>query len=169
LLLIRYAARVRLAEIGFYRWRDWTTSEKAYLIQIVPLAIAIFAMIAGSRLQAIAAEPSIWTTAALTSVSYLVWGFYQEVMYRGILQTEMVRRFGTAAGVVVANLAYTFGPLHLYYFKTYDPPMLFGLFAAVFLVGLFFGALFHRSGNLVIVGVLHGIGDVFLTGLPQLA
>ena len=42
----------------------------------------------------------------------------------------------------------------------------YAMFAAVFAVGLFFGILFHRSGNLAIVATFHGIGDVFLTGLP---
>ena len=45
-------------------------------------------------------------------VPYLFYGFYQEVVYRGMLQSELVRRWGAFAGVLVANLLYTFGPLH---------------------------------------------------------
>jgi membrane protease YdiL (CAAX protease family) len=47
---------------------------------------------------------------------YLLWGFYQEVMYRGILQTELVRRWGPLWGILVSNSLFTFGPLHFYRF-----------------------------------------------------
>ncbi len=39
------------------------------------------------------------------------------------------------------------------------------MFAAIFAIGAFFGALYARSGNLWIVGVFHGIGDAYVTGL----
>jgi membrane protease YdiL (CAAX protease family) len=168
LVLIRYAGGVPLSRIGLYGWRRWTTSEKSYIAQVLPLAIVIFVTISASRLRALAADSALWTPAAVTLSSYLVWGFYQEVMYRGVLQTELVRRFGPWTGILAANVAYTLGPLHFYYFSTYDAPTMSALFAAVFAIGLFFGALFHRSGNLFIVGTLHGVGDAFLTGLRQL-
>ena len=47
---------------------------------------------------------------------YLFFGFYQEVIYRGILQSELVRRWGTFIGILIANTLYTFGPLHWNYF-----------------------------------------------------
>lgn len=33
---------------------------------------------------------------------------------------------------------------------------------AIFAIGLFFGILFHRSGNLWIVAILHGIGNAYI-------
>jgi membrane protease YdiL (CAAX protease family) len=36
------------------------------------------------------------------------------------------------------------------------------MFAAIFLIGLFFGVLYRRSGNLWIVGVLHAIGNAYI-------
>jgi CAAX protease family protein len=167
LLLIRYAGGVALSRIGLHGWRQWTTSEKSYFAQFLPLALVVFGATSAPRLRALAGDSTLWTQAALTLSSYFVWGFYQEVMYRGVLQTEMVRRVGTWPGILLANAAYTFGPLHLYYFSTYPSPTIYALFAAVFAIGLFFGALFHRSGNLFIAGTLHGIGDLFLTGLPR--
>lgn len=168
LLLIRYAGGVPLSRIGLDGWRRWTTSEKSYFAQVLPLAIVIFVTISAGRLRALAGDSTLWTQAALTLSSYLVWGFYQEVMYRGILQTALARRFGAWVGILLANVAFTFGPLHFYYFSTYHAPTVYGLFTAVFAIGLFFGAVFHRSGNLFIVGTLHGVGDVFLTGLPRI-
>ena len=92
-------------------------------------------------------------------------GFYQELVYRGMLQSELTRRWGAPAGILVANVAYTFGPLHFYHLSGPSPvPM----FAGIFAIGLFFGVLFARSGNLWMVGVFHGIGDAYLTGLGSL-
>ena len=168
LVAIRYASGLPLSRVGLYGWRRWTTSEKSYFLQVLPLSIVIFTAISASRLRTLTGDSTLWPQAATTLSFYLVWGFYQEVMYRGILQTELVRRLGTWSGILLANLAFTFGPLHFYYWSTYPPPTMYALFAAVFAIGLYFGALFHRSGNLFIVGTLHGIGDVFLTGLPRL-
>src|SRR5260221_14571242 len=87
------------------------------------------------------------------------WGFYQELVYRGLLQTELVRRFGAIAGVLAANLLFTFGPLHFYHLSRPNPwPML----AAIFAMGLFFGAPFHRSRNLWLPAVFHGIGTAWI-------
>ena len=36
------------------------------------------------------------------------------------------------------------------------------MIAAIFAIGLFFGILFHRSGNLWIVAILHGIGNAYI-------
>jgi len=39
----------------------------------------------------------------------------------------------------------------------------------LFAIGLFFAAVFQRSGNLWMVGVFHGIGDAYISGLGALA
>jgi membrane protease YdiL (CAAX protease family) len=38
------------------------------------------------------------------------------------------------------------------------------MFAAIFVIGLFFAVLFHRSGNLWIAAVFHGLGTAFILG-----
>jgi len=91
-------------------------------------------------------------------------------MYRAILQTEMVRRLGTLGGIAASNLIFTFGPLHFYHFgiaRKHAEHL--WILAAIFAIGLYFGTLFHRSGNLWIVGITHGIGDFFLDGLSAAA
>jgi membrane protease YdiL (CAAX protease family) len=42
------------------------------------------------------------------------------------------------------------------------------VFAGVFLIGLFFGILYRTSGNLMIVGALHGLGNCYIDGLGRL-
>jgi len=43
------------------------------------------------------------------------------------------------------------------------------IFAAIFSIGLLFAILYKRSGNLWIIGVMHGLGDWFLDGLAQVS
>jgi membrane protease YdiL (CAAX protease family) len=161
LLLVRYAARVRLEEIGLLPWSEWTVAEKSYFVQVVLLANVIFGTLYASRLRAIAQDRSLWTTAALVLVTQLAWGFYQEVVYRGILQTALVARWGAPAGILVANALYTFGPLHWYHFEGSSPlPM----FAGIFAIGLFFSLVYWRSGNLWMPAIFHGIGNFYIGG-----
>ena len=67
----------------------------------------------------------------------LLWGFYQELVYRGLLQSELVRRWGAVAGILVANLAYTFGPLHFYHLTQSSPARAAVVLGGTFAIGLF--------------------------------
>lgn len=156
LVLVRHFAGVRFAQIGLRRWNEWSATEKSYFLQVVVIANAVFAVLLASYLQAATAS-----LALALAVNFL-WGFYQELVYRGLLQAELTRRAGATAGILLANLAYTFGPLHFYYFAQPSPwPML----AAIFAIGLFFAVLLHRSRNLWLVAVFHGIGNAWINGV----
>jgi len=91
-------------------------------------------------------------------VPYLFFGFYQELVYRGMVQLELVRRWGVPMGILGANVLYTFGPLHSNYFGS-QASLAGPMFASIFLIGLFFGVLYRRSGNLWIVACFHAIGN----------
>jgi membrane protease YdiL (CAAX protease family) len=148
LLLVRFAARISFRQAGFFPWREWGATEKSYFLQVVVIGSAAGFVLLGPRLQ-----PAFFATA-------LLWGFYQELIYRGILQTALVSRMGAVAGILVGNLLFTFGPLHFYYF--FHTPLPVGMFAAIFAIGLFFAVLFHRSHNLWIVATFHGLGTAFI-------
>src|SRR5207302_9380681 len=127
-----------------------------------------FVILYEARLRMILADTSLWGQVALVAFTNLLWGFHQELVYRGILQTELVRRWGSLLGILSSNLLFTFGPLHFYHFSGSVPGRAWPMFAGIFLIGLFFGVLFKRSGNLVIVGVLHGVGNCYIDGLGTL-
>jgi membrane protease YdiL (CAAX protease family) len=148
LLLVRFLARVPFRRLGFIAWREWGATEKSYFVQVVVIFSAVGVLLLGSRLR-----PEFFAIA-------LVWGFYQELVYRGILQAALVSRMGAVAGILVGNLLFTFGPLHFYYFLQ-KPPAL-AMFAAIFAMGLFFAVLFHRSGNLWIPATFHALGSAFI-------
>lgn len=168
LMLVVYFARLPLPQIGLYPWREWSRTEKSYFLQVLVLANAIFFVLFSGRLQRILADGSLWGPASVVLLTYLVWGFYQELMYRGILQTELVRRWGSWAGILVSNAIFTLGPLHFYHFSGGAPAKTLAMFGSIFAIGLFFAILFRRSGNLWIIGIFHGIGDFYMSGLGEL-
>jgi uncharacterized protein len=158
LVLLRYFAGIPLRDIGLRRWSEWSATEKSYFVQVVVIANAVFAWLFASRLGAASAAPGFWLMLAAT----FLWGFHQEVVYRGLLQTELVRRLGPVAGILLGNLLFTFGPLHFYHFAQPSP---WPMFAGIFAIGLFFALLFHRSRNLWMVALFHGIGTAWIEGV----
>jgi membrane protease YdiL (CAAX protease family) len=166
--LCRWLAGVKPSQLGFRGWSSWSATEKSYFVQILPLATAIFGSIYARPLAAVLGNRALWARGALVLVLSLLWGLYQELVYRGILQTELVRRWGVVAGVLAANLLYTFGPLHLYHFANGSTAFKVAMFAGIFAIGLFFGVLFQRTGNLWMVGIFHGLGDWFIVGVGSL-
>jgi len=156
LFLVRALAGLELSRIGLLRWSEWSAVEKAYLVQVVVLANVVFPLVFGARLARLG-----WTGIGSEFVPYLFFGFYQEVVYRGMVQRELVRRWGAAAGILVANVLYTFGPLHWGYFRSSAGTAL-PMFAAIFVMGLFFGVLYRRSGNLWLPAIFHAIGNAYM-------
>lgn len=163
LLSVRFGAGLRLSQIGFHSWREWTATEKSYFVQLLVIANVVFPLVFAARLQTILGQPSALWTVTSVFVPYFFFGFYQEVVYRGMLQSELVRRWGALIGILASNVLYTFGPLHWYYFSSRGS-LAVPMFASIFAIGLFFGVLFRRSGNLWIVAVIHGIGNAYIVG-----
>ena len=142
--------------MGLRRFADWTLRERLYLLEVAPLAAVLFAIVFANRLLALLDKHGFAGFLVFSVFTGFLWGILQEFLYRGWLQTELTRRFGAMAGLLVANLAFTFGPLHVDYLL--EPAgVRWGGLAAVFGIGLFFGIVYYRSGNLWIPAVLHGL------------
>lgn len=159
LAMVRLAARLRWREIGLLPLAQWTATEGLYFVQVVIVAGAVFYVL---YLRAV--PPGLWQAAGTIVLTQMLWGFYQELMYRGLLQTELTRRFGTLWGALIANLAFTFGPLHFFYSSAALPDANAVIVALIFGIGAFFAVIFARTRNLWIVGIFHGIGNVFING-----
>lgn len=158
LLLVWILAGVSPSQLGLRPWSEWNATEKAYLVQVVILANVVFVLVLGG---AIAQRHAGWRSFAAVFAPYLAYGFYQELVYRGMVQTELVRRWRAIAGILAANVLYTFGPLHSYWF-TARASTAVPMFASIFVMGLFFGAVFRRSGNLWLPGVFHALGNAYV-------
>jgi len=163
LLSVRFLSGLAPAQLGFIPWREWTATEKSYFVQIIAIANIVFPVVLSEPLRSRLAQPSPAWIVWSSFVPYLFFGFYQEVVYRGLLQTELVRRWGVFAGITAANILYTFGPLHWVYFSA-RLSLAVPMFAGIFGIGLFFGILFRRSGNLWIVAIAHAIGNAYIVG-----
>jgi len=163
LVSVQAIAGVKLSQLGFRRWGEWTTTEKSYFLQVVILATAFLLVVLAVSLRRHAGWSS-WSGTNLAQrlwgvfVPYLFFGFYQELVYRGMVQLELVRRWGVPMGILGANVLYTFGPLHFGYFAS-RASLAGPMFLSIFLIGLFFGVLYRRSGNLWIVACFHAIGN----------
>jgi membrane protease YdiL (CAAX protease family) len=163
-------AKVPLSQLGLYRWLRWSGTEKLYFLQIIPITIIVFFFTASTELKVLWTHPQLWRLDLVVFAQQMIWGFYQEFLYRGLLQTELIRRWGVVTGLLIGNLIFTFGPLHAYHFglaRTH--PTHLWIFAGIFAIGLFFAVLFQRSGNLAMVAILHGVGDWFIDGLNQIS
>lgn len=161
LLLVPGIAGVEPSRLGFRPWRDWSVPEKSYFLQVVVIANVVFPIVLaaplGNRVAQAGMAWSLWNVF----VPYLFFGFYQELVYRGMVQLELVRRWGAPLGILVANVLYTFGPLHWHYFAS-SGSLAVPMFASIFVIGLFFGVLYRRSGNLWIVAIFHAIGNAYI-------
>ena len=164
LLALRAVVRLGGGAIGLHRFTTWTPRERIYLFTVVPLAATAFGIVFRAHFAQLA-EAHGWVDLWLVTIpTGLLWGMVQEFIYRGFLQTELVRRIGGIAGVLLANLVFTFGPLHFRYFELgADAGPRWGMFAAIFAIGLLFGVLYRRSGNLWIPAVLHGLWPLNMT------
>jgi uncharacterized protein len=160
----RYWIGISFPRIGLYGWQAWSSAEKWFFPQVLGVTLLIFVVMYRADLWRLTEQPAWMRNTLLIFILQMIWGFYQEYIYRGLLQTELVRRFGAMMGILVANVLFTFGPLHVYHFKDHTPGHAW-IFLTIFVIGLYFGALYQRSGNLWMVGVLHGLGDFFIDGL----
>ncbi len=168
--LVVVFARVPLSQLGLYGRSRWSKTERFFFVEIISITVAAFCLFVWHDLSLLSTRSDLWRAAFLVFLTKMIWGFYQEFLYRGVLQTELVRRWRTPIGIFVSNLVFTFGPLHAYHFsQAARNPSHYWIFASIFSIGLWFAIIFHRSGNLWIVGILHGLGDWFVDGLDQLS
>lgn len=161
LLLMPGVAGLTPGQLGFRPWRDWTATEQSYFVQVVILLNVVFLIALAAPLANRIAQPGLAWSLWTVFVPYLLFGFYQELVYRGMLQSALVSRWGGAIGILVANVLYTFGPLHWNYFAS-RASLAVPMFASIFAIGLFFGVLYRRSGNLWIVAIFHAIGNAYI-------
>jgi len=152
----RQLVRSPWSDIGLRRPSAWTRRERLYAVQCLVLALPAFAFVFRDRLRGLVELHGPLGFVVFSVLTGLCWGIAQEFLYRGWLQTELTRRFGAAAGLLLANLVFTFGPLHMDHLLAQPSPH-WNTLAAVFGIGLLFGLVYRRSGNLWIPALLHGL------------
>ena len=157
-LVVLRASGARFSQLGFRPWSDWSDTERSYFVQVLIIANVVFPLMLARPIMARMQQVSMAQNMLTVFVPYLFFGFYQEVVYRGMLQSGLERWIGPVLAVVVANTLFTFGPLHWNYVTSVNIPML----GAIFAIGLYFGALYQRSRNLWLPAVFHAIGNAYM-------
>jgi membrane protease YdiL (CAAX protease family) len=157
-LLVREPVR----DIGLRHPSAWTRRERLYAVQVMLLALPAFAFVFRDHLRGLIALHGPIGFVMFSVLTGLVWGVVQEFLYRGWLQSELTRRFGGMSGLLLANLVFAFGPLHLDHVLAPGGPN-WSTLAAIFGIGLLFGLIYRRSGNLWIPALLHGLWPLNMT------
>ncbi len=98
-----------------------------------------------SLLQDAGSSTAVVVTSVLAAV--LLAPLVEEVVFRGVLFQAARRRLGVAAGAVLSSAVWT--AVHV---ELYARPVALG---AIFLLGLWFGWVFHRSGRLMVAVLAH--------------
>lgn len=144
--------------IGLRPLTAWSRREALYAAQVVPAAAAVFFILFRSRIDGMIAANGVAGFLLYNLAFAMLWGFFQEFAYRGLLQTALSTWFGPVLGVVLANCAFTFGTLHASVWAEMagDPGRAI-LFVPIFAIGLVFGVVFQRSGNLWLPAIFHGL------------
>ncbi|MCB1555013.1 MAG: CPBP family intramembrane metalloprotease [Xanthomonadales bacterium] len=146
-----------LIDAGFRNPSGWSPEERVLVIQaLVAMAVVMTWLFGSGAFGNLLRDGAIHALRA--GVTGLIWGIVQEWVYRGWLQRGLLPRCGAFAAVLLANLAYTFGPLHAeLWFARAPAEISWGPLAAIFGIGLLFGSIYQRSGNLWLPALLHGL------------
>jgi membrane protease YdiL (CAAX protease family) len=103
--------------------------------------------------------PALVPSAGLTDILLpallliLFTGFTEEVLFRGLIQQEVVRRLGVVPGVMFTTAGWAL--LHIGWHSLLD--VFF-----VFSVGLIWGAVRQWNGSTIDLGIAHGLANVML-------
>jgi len=96
---------------------------------------------------------SFWNLVFLALGLGLSTGFVEELVFRGIMQRDAVEAFGERRGLI--GVALVFAALHIGWLSILD-------LVFVFSVGLFYGFMTLKKGNIIGVSLSHGITNVVL-------
>lgn len=163
LLYLRYRGR-SLSDIGVRvpTLEGWIVLGVGFVSMIILWLVgSIGSFVLGQRL-GIEREPqAIFEIAQqdplifllLGTLSLLIVGPTEELLFRGVIQTRLRETFGVGVGITLATAL--FAVIHIFGFGSIATGLL-GI-SVLFLVGLVLALSYEYTGNLVVVAVMHGL------------
>jgi len=128
------------------------------------VAVGVTVLLAEVEFGIITPEPLVPTLGfsdlalvAITMIGFV--GLVEELLFRGVLQQVLERRYGVAPGLLLASATFAF--MH----SGYGTPLEIGF---AFGVGLLFGIVYDVTDSLVLVAGMHGLSNVFVYGIIPL-
>ncbi|MFY0630893.1 MAG: CPBP family intramembrane metalloprotease [Flavobacteriaceae bacterium] len=133
---------------------------KNKFLLLIPFYTVVFGSLSlvGTDLSNITIVDSVLLCLAMLSV-----GFVEEFIFRGILQSIMLKRFiNHKNGVYISVLlpALLFGLLHLVNLDPSNIAASVGQVVYAFFIGSAFGAILLRTNKLIPLAILHGLIDI---------
>jgi membrane protease YdiL (CAAX protease family) len=117
-------------------------------------AIAGLSLLAVSPLLTIDSQASPADAAILAAASVPV-ALHEEFLFRGVLQTLLVKYIGVFQGICLTAILFT-----LYHMGATTPDTL--NFILIFLAGLILGLIYLKTGSLLTVVLVHAIDDALI-------
>ncbi len=114
--------------------------------------------------QALLQQPEV--LLALIPLSFLLIGPGEELLFRGVIQTTLRETFSAPAAIALASLG--FAPAHIVSLAG-SPAALFVSISVLFFPSLVFGAVYERTGNIVVPSIAHGAYNATIFGLIYVA
>ena len=105
------------------------------------------------RPEPLAPSLSFWNLVFLAVGLGLSTGFVEELVFRGIMQRNAVEAFGERRGLI--GVALVFASLHIGWLSIID-------LVFVFSIGMFYGFMTLKKGNIIGVLLSHGITNIIL-------
>ncbi len=105
------------------------------------------------RPEPLAPSLSFWNLVFLAVGLGLSTGFVEELVFRGIMQRNAVEAFGERRGLI--GVALVFASLHIGWLSMLD-------LVFVFSIGMFYGFMALKKGNIIGISLSHGITNIIL-------
>ena len=143
----------------------WTRREVLYAASVIPAACVIFFIVFQNLFAQMLTANGLGRFLFFNLAFGLVWGVYQEIAYRGLVQPVLATYLGPVTGLVATNILFTFGPLHASVWShVATDPHAATMFAPIFAIGLVFGIVDWRTGNLWLPAIFHGLWPLNMVG-----
>lgn len=101
----------------------------------------------------------------LIPISVLVTGPAEELLFRGVIQTRLKEVFETGAAVFVAAVVFSLVHVPAYGVNSGFGPELVTTLGILFALGMFLGAIYEHTGNLVVPAIAHGLYNAVIFGM----
>jgi len=164
-VLYPFLSRQTLTQLGLRSPSLWSSDEKRFFLIGLVISNGCFLLLT-SKWQRLLAFDDLLQITLMVLIPMLFWGFFQEMVYRGLLQNQLSKKVGSTKAILISNLLFTFGPLHFHHYQyVADNIAHMKYFAFIFVMGLFFAWVYKRFNNLWLAGLFHGIGNVYLDSI----
>ncbi|TQQ83242.1 CPBP family intramembrane metalloprotease [Halonotius terrestris] len=152
------------------------TLGEGVLILLAPFAVIMVNIGVGIVGMALGIESSPHALAELENISasfylylipfmLLIVGPFEELLYRGVIQTRLRQSFGPVGAIGFASVIFTLIHLPAYGLGSAAPASIAISLTALFGGSVIFGSLYEWTGNLTVVALVHGVYNSILLTL----